>query len=447
MSKPTRLGSAVSALVLGSLLAGCATPSAQGGRSAAKPSQLGPATRALMALNANDPASAVTFAEQATAANPQDSNVRALLGTAYFAAGRFASAETAYEDALALNSGDPKVVLKLVLVQVAQGKNGEALTLLHAARTVLESADYGLALALAGQPGQAVAVLEPAARATGADARIRQNLALSLALAGDWTAARTIAAQDVPADQLDSRIQQWMKLASPTRAYDQVAALTGVTPVADPGQPVRLALRRESGTALAEAEPAPAPAAPTAPVPVAAPAPAPVQVAQALPAYVPPFRPDPVEAPKLEPVDVAEVPFVEVSKPAPPAPKAAPAPVRQKAVPSVRAAAFVPKQRTAPRPTIAQGRSTAVVQIGAYGSLQRVAQAWNAAAKRYAALRSFMPVSARFNSAQGPVYRLSVKGFSSPDQAKTLCVSLRRSGGSCFVRNVAGDAPVQFASR
>ena len=439
MSKPAGLGSAVSAIVLGSLLAGCAAPSAQRLRTAGKTSQLGPATRALMALNANDPAAAVTFAEQATAANPDDSTVRALLGTAYFAAGRFASAETAYEDALALNSGDPKVVLKLALVQVAQGKNGEALTLLHAARGSLESADFGLALALAGQPRQAIAVLEPAARATGADARVRQNLALSFALAGDWTAARTVAAQDVPADQLDSRIQQWMKLASPTRSYEQEAALTGVTPVMDPGQPVRLALRPTStGTALAAAEPE---AAPTAPAPVAVPAPAPVQVAQAQPAYVPPFRPDPVETAKLEPVSAAEVPFVKVA-----APKVATAPVRPKIVASVRAPAFVPKSM-APRPAVAQGRSTAVVQIGAYGSPQRVAQAWNAAAKRYAALRNFMPVSARFNSAQGPVYRLSVKGFASPEQAKNLCVSLRRSGGTCFVRNVAGDAPVQFASR
>jgi hypothetical protein len=398
-----------------------------------------------MALNAGDPATAAAFAEQATAANPHDSSIRALLGTAYFAAGRFASAETAYEDALALNSSDPKVVLKLALVQVAQGKRGEALTLLHAARTSLDSADLGLALALAGQPGQAIAVLEPAARATGADSRVRQNLALSFALAGDWTAARMVAAQDVPADQLDSRIQQWMKLASPTRAYDQVAALTGVTPVADPGQPVRLALRPSNGTALAEAEPAPAPLAPVQ-VAAPAPAPAPVHVAQAQPAYVPPFRPDPLEGAKMEPVDADQVPFVEVAKPALPARKAAPATVAQKAMPSVRAAAFVPK-RTAPRPTIAQGRSTAVVQIGAYGSPQRVAQAWNAAAKRHAALRSFMPVSARFNSAQGPVYRLSVKGFASPDQAKDLCINLRRAGGNCFVRNVAGDAPVQFASR
>jgi hypothetical protein len=44
------------------------------------------------------------------------------------------------------------------------------------------------------------------------------------------------------------------------------------------------------------------------------------------------------------------------------------------------------------------------------------------------------------------VYRLSVKGFGSVNEAQALCSSLRRSGGSCFVRNFAGDAPVQYAS-
>jgi cell division septation protein DedD len=73
--------------------------------------------------------------------------------------------------------------------------------------------------------------------------------------------------------------------------------------------------------------------------------------------------------------------------------------------------------------------------------------AWNEAARRYSALRAFSPVSARFNSANGLVYRLSVKGFSNAEQAKDLCQSLRRSGGACFVRTVAGDAPVQLASR
>ena len=59
-------------------------------------------------------------------------------------------------------------------------------------------------------------MLETAARAARRRLRVRQNLALAYALAGDWAEARTIAAQDVPADQLDARIQQWMQLAKPS---------------------------------------------------------------------------------------------------------------------------------------------------------------------------------------------------------------------------------------
>jgi hypothetical protein len=95
----------------------------------------------------------------------------------------------------------------------------------------------------------------------------------------------------------------------------------------------------------------------------------------------------------------------------------------------------------------ARGNSTAVVQIGAYGSPQRVAAAWDAASKRYSMLRDYTPMSARFNSSKGLVYRLSVKGFSGPSEAKNLCASVQRAGGSCFVRTVAGDAPVRLASR
>ncbi len=435
MSKPANLGSAISAVVLSAMLAGCAAPSGNRLRAGNQDTpKVGVATRALLALNARDFASAVTFAEQAVEANRNNADVRALLGTAYFASGRFASAEAALRDALSLNGSDSKVVLKLVLVQIAQGKKGEAMALLNSARSALETADYGLALALGGQSADAIAVLEPAARSVVADARIRQNLALSYALSGDWSAARAVAAQDVPADQLDDRIQQWMRLASPVRASDQVAALTGVTPVSDPGQPVRLALNPMSNRAVAAAQPVHIPT----PAPVAAP----VEMAEAVPAYAPPSRPGEQEtAYRLETVDVAEVPFVDVV----PQPKLTPAPAPRKAAPSVRATAFVPKRTT--RPAVANGKSNAVVQIGAYGSPQRVAQAWNAAARRYSALRSYMPVSARFQSAQGPVYRLSVKGFSNPNEAKSLCVTLRRSGGSCFVRNVAGDAPVRIASR
>src|SRR6185503_3403806 len=169
------------------------------------------------------------------------------------------SAETAYKDALSIYSNQPQVVPKLALVEIAQGKNAEALTFLEAGRNVLDPADYGLALALAGQPSAAVAALEPIARAQGADARVRQNLALAYAFSGNWDNARAIAAQDVPADQLDARVHQWMQLAVPARPSDQVAALIGVTPAAaDPGQPTRLALRK-SDSRLAAAAPAPQP--------------------------------------------------------------------------------------------------------------------------------------------------------------------------------------------
>jgi D-alanyl-D-alanine carboxypeptidase len=442
-----RFGSALSAVALASLLASCAAPG--GVKSASNRNvdqKLGFATRAVMAMTANDYVSAISFAEQAVEKSPEDSEVRALLANAYFGAGRFASAEAAYRDALKINENQPKVLLKLVLVDIAQGKNNEALTFLNAARPLLEPADYGLALALAGHPAEAIATLEPAARSRGADARVRQNLALSYALAGDWTAARTVAAQDVPADQLDGRIQGWMQLANPARPSDQIAALTGVTPaVVDPGQPVRLALNRvQSGVATAQATPvtvAPVPVAVAAPVPVAA-APAPVQVAQAAPQSA-------VPASSV----VEDLPFVDVpaQRPAQTAyvvPKVA-KPVAPKASAPVRAASYVPKRPTVIKAAMprANGKSTAVLQLGAYGSPERVAAAWNAASRRYSALRGYMPVSARFQNGRGTFYRLSVKGFQNADQAKNLCIALRRAGGTCFVRAVAGDAPVQIAMR
>lgn len=194
--KALRLGSAVSAIALAGILAGCAAPMSRSATAAKGKANLAYGLRAQMALSAGDYVSAVSLAEQAVEASPQDASVRGLLGNSYFAAGRFASAEAAYGDSLSL-APNPQVILKRVLVQIAQGKNDEANSLLRSAQGLLDPADYGLALALSGRPDEAVQVLDVAARAQGADARVRQNLALANALAGDWTAARTIAAQDI----------------------------------------------------------------------------------------------------------------------------------------------------------------------------------------------------------------------------------------------------------
>ena len=139
MTTPFRFGSAISLVALATAISGCAAPHGRtatlsiGGKASA---EVGLATKALMALNANDPATAITYAEQAVQAKADDFTMRALLGNAYFAAGRFASAEAAYKDSLTLFSNQPHVVLKLALAEIAQGKSGEAVSYLDAARNV-----------------------------------------------------------------------------------------------------------------------------------------------------------------------------------------------------------------------------------------------------------------------------------------------------------------------
>jgi Flp pilus assembly protein TadD len=454
MAKPSRFAAAASSVVLASLLAGCASSSNRVASVSARSGDAGLATRALAALNANDLSAAVDFAERAVERTPDDAGFRGLLGNTYFAAGRFASAEAAYRDSLAIYDNQPKVILRLVLAQIAQGKPFEASKVLDSYGSMLDPGNYGLALALVGRVDDAVPALEHAARSAFADARIRQNLALAYALSGDWTKARTIAAQDVPGDQLDKRIAQWMQLARPAHPSDQVAALTGVTPAAiDPGQPVRLALVK-SDTRLAEAAPAPAPVA--APVEVAEAAPAPqveapaVQVAEA--AIV---QPETI-APAPPPADPARVPAVETAPAAvsvamaaalaPEAP-AAFAAIAPKFAPAV-AAKPKPRRAAAPvRAALRHGTDGSVMQLGAYRSPQYVNAAWAQLTQRYPALRGYLPMRARFDSPNGTYWRLSISGFETQRDAIARCQQLKAKGGSCFVRNFAGDAPVRMASR
>jgi Flp pilus assembly protein TadD len=466
MNRPSRFASAISTLAIAAVLSGCAA--GQQGRqsfaSKAGASNVGLALRAQSSLESGQYAAAVELAEQAVQNTPDDSELRALLGNCYFAAGRFASAEQAYRDSLTLNAGQPKLVLKLALVEIGQGRDSDALAALDAARDVLDPADYGLAIALAGRAADAVEILSQVARAPGADARTRQNLALAYGLSGDWTMAKTVAAQDLAPDQVDSRIQQWMAVATPSRPSDQVAMLTGVHPAADPGQPRALALNASAaGERLAQLLPK------SAPSPVR---PEPSQPA-AIPAVPPPALPDPApavaEATQAQPPVTAPAPAVAeaarsllapplAEEPQPtnaslvnavaPAP-VAPAPTRfDTPVEPAKYVAITDRvRRAADEARRANGHSNSVVQLGAYGSPERVGLAWTILTKRYPALARYTPMRARFNSANGLVWRLSIKGFASQQEAIARCELLQSRGGKCFVRQVAGDAPVEMASR
>jgi Flp pilus assembly protein TadD len=471
MSRPISFGSAISLIAMSSMIAGCATPQANGVREVKQVGDVGLATRAMAALSSGEIPLAIDFAERAVAKTPDDAGFRALLGNAYFAGGRFASAEAAYKDSLSIYSNQPQVVLKLVLVEIAQGKTVEAAELLDSAREAISPADYGLALALIGHAREAIQVLQAAARQPDADARVRQNLALAYAFAGDWTEARTVAAQDVPANQLDARIQQWMQLASPKKASDQIASLIGVTPASvDPGQPVRLALVKpdtrmaqntQAPAAVVAAQPQVAAAVPPAPapqsrlveaitlppVPAAAPTPEFVEASVTAPAPPPvdPQRtPAAVKAKSPAPITVALInaanqaggsvdSFLGV-KPAPAArPAAKPAKARRLAAPATR--------------PVLHGTSGAVVQLGAYSSPQRVSEGWSHLTARYPALKAYLPMRAKFVSPKGIFWRLSISGFANQREAIARCQLLKSRGGACFVRKFAGDAPVQYASR
>ena len=178
-AKSTRvIGLAVTTALAGTLLAGCTTNAA--------PNATASASRAEAALADGKAQQAVRHAEAAVLAEPHNVAYRTMLGSAYLDAGRFASAEAAFSDAMQLGESSARTVLSLSLALSAQGKYREAATLLNAHESGIATADLGLALALSGQPDRGIHVMSNAIRGGENTAKMRQNLAYSYALAGRW---------------------------------------------------------------------------------------------------------------------------------------------------------------------------------------------------------------------------------------------------------------------
>jgi Flp pilus assembly protein TadD len=444
---------AASALAIGTTMVAC-TPAAQSfrpgvasGRAPKGEQQASTSyAKAQAAAQKGDLAGALSFAEQAVEASPRDTGYRMLLGDLYLKNGRFQSAETTFADVAALDPGNVRASLSGALAKIALGKTGAALAQLDSLSGTAPEADLGLAYALAGQPRRAIEMLEPSARAIGAGARVRQNLALAYALAGDWQKARTIAAQDVSPADLAARMEQWAAFAQPTTSSDQVASLLGVTPAMDPGQPVRLALapRQTDDTAYAAAEPAPEPFA-------AEPAPQePVQIAAAEAPVEPDSdwgRPNAASEPQAEPAEQSRPVYAEAVQSL-----VAPQPAVFRASASVTDGpirAFEPKTGNvaSARPHARAGAGRFAVQLGAFSSPSGVERAWAQAYRRYG-FADHVPLSTTISLAgRGTFHRLSVAGFASHAEASRVCQSIKAKGGACFVRTVAGDAPVRWASR
>jgi Flp pilus assembly protein TadD len=426
----TRLGAP--ALLLGVVAVGC-TPGAKHLTSLSSVAPKGEKQAARLAADAEraikvrESAKAVAAAEEAVALAPRVAAYRATLGQAYLIAGRFNSAEASFADAVALDPTPGRASFNLALTQIALGKWEVARAGLAKLDGIVPDADIGLAVALSGDREGALVILERAARQEGAGAKVRQNLALTYALAGRWNDAQTVAAQDVPGDQILHRISEWSKFARPESSWDQVASLLGVTPAVDPGRPAALALAETEPTAVAAAEPvaaAPEMAAAAAELDeTSTPAPAADPVAQV--SYVADEAPAAAVTPRL------------LSEPRP----SSPAPLIMPEHRPVRAAA-------AGAPLLAAANGKWVVQLGAFAQPQAVHAAWARLSNRVTAMRGYAPARSTFTlDGSGTMHRLAVSGFATRLDAQRMCVRIKAHGGNCFVRASAGEQPFQWAAR
>jgi Flp pilus assembly protein TadD len=470
MNKSVALKLAVSALAIGTTMVACGAPGtglASASSKAPKAEQDAASlyARAEAAVRKGEYKEGLGFAERAVELSPRDVGYRMILADLYLKNGRFQSAEATFADVQQLDPTNSRASFSIALARIALGRPAGAVAELDRLAETASPADIGLAYALAGEAGRAIELLEPAARAPGATARVRQNLALSYALAGEWEKARVTAAQDLSPADVRARMEQWASLAQPGGGATQVAALLGVTPAEDKGQPVRLALAtaQPAGTAFAAAGPLPEPAAETVTATALAQAeitPEPVPVlAQA--------DPGPIAAQQPEPVQMATSDLPEWVSERAAAEAAVTAPVEEtrplyaQAVealvtpqPSVTARArtieplaprFEAPRRSARSAQSGPGRFA--VQLGAYSSSTSVERAWAQMLKRFG-FSDLTPLSTTVSvPGRGTLHRLSVAGFASREAAGRTCRSIQAKGGACFVRTVAGDSPVRWAGR
>lgn len=477
MKRDILLKIAASSLVFTSVLTGCgpvgnSSVASMSSKPASAKDGVKYAKKAEKAMAKGQLEKAIAYAERSVAGVGDNPETRALLGQAYMAAGRFASAERSFLDAMELGKKDARLVLTLSLAQLGQGKADAAKQVVKENRQYLPIADYGLALALAGDSKAAVDILEMAIRDANVSGRTRQNLGLAYALDGRWKEAKLMAVQDMPAATVDQRMMQWAQMARPGAYQTRVVEMFNVTPAAvDPGQPVRLALNAEPSVFAQSPEQdysrEVASFDGNEPLPAIGPAPVEgsdvdftakennVKVTQvAVPASVvkaPVNKPKVTAAPKPAPVAPATKFVVENEAPQVKSAAATPVPVNTPAAKAIAAARPI-LQKVAFQPTVKQvtrSSGTHLVQLGAFSSTKGAQRAWGILTAQNSDLAAFQHASSRINVNGKTLYRLAAMGFGNAKSAKAMCDGIKAKGGSCIVRHTKGIkrvAPTQMAS-
>ena len=405
------------------LAAGIAGAALLGGCSSHAPRPEKIAQQAQAAMNKGQATRAVTLAESAVAVDGRNPAMRLLLANAYLRAGRFESARSAYADAIELGDDSSRAALGLVLSDLALGRNASALDTINTYGDVLSAADLGLALTMAGQNERGIGVLTNAIRQGQNSPKVRQNLAYAYALSGMWSEAKVMTGQDVPADQVDARLQSWAAMARPEDGRRRVASLLGTPLIGDSGQPSALALANF-------------PATPAAPADQAAPT-------KAAAAEMPAVQ-APAESGALALIDLpaSQAPAPQLSAPQISAPQPA-AVVQPLPAPVVKPAHGTPARVAATRALpAAHGMGTHLVQLGAFNSAESAKRAWQHYISRNPRLAGHPNLITKVNVNGHDFWRVQAAGFAGQAAASSLCGTLRAQGGGCLVMALNAAAHV-----
>lgn len=211
---------------------------------------------------------AVRYLETAVQADPNDWRALSAYGVAFDQIGEHAQARRIYDRALAMAPGQMSVLN-----------------------------NKGLSYALEGDLSKAQAVLRQAL-AGGGDARMRQNLALVLAIGGDLREAERLARSDLPPIVADNNIGVYRQLVNQPAYWGEYAAATTDIPAFDaaPAAPLSPATPDVQPTPRLREEPKPEGETTPDETPIAA-ATAPINTsAGAAPANAAPVEVAPVDA-------------------------------------------------------------------------------------------------------------------------------------------------------
>lgn len=409
---------------------------------------------------------AVQHAEAAVQAEPHNAAYRAMLGQAYLDAGRFASAETSFRDAMALGENSARTALSLALALTAQADYDEAAAILNDWDGQIADADLGLALALSGQPERGIHIMTNAIRRGDNTPKMRQNLAYAYAVAGRWRDARLMAQEDIPAGEVGHRLAEWAEMASASAYQRRIANLLQVPEgVHDAGQPVHLALANNpsveqlaaeaNALATPEGELAAIEADTAKPLPV-------VATAQANPGEpeitLASYEPAKTEAPtnfatafatqapagaSLAQVTQDTLRFVSE-------PVVQTVPVRNGAVPSrsdfkakserpARVAGSTSRNKAAATGPVEDG--THLIQLGSFLSEQGARRAWGIYVKRHPELAGHKMVITQAIVRGKTYFRVSADGFDRSG-SKAMCSQVNsKSGDGCISWAAASPLP------